>query len=192
MKVDRKLIGACIKGDRRAQRELYGLCLDQLLGVCFRFANNEDDASILLNEAFFKILENLENQNKEVPFMAWATRITVNHCISEYRKDRTRKRVITAMEPEDLDQSSQLRILDDEKFEYDPRLLKKVRKEILNLPPMTQEVFQLYVFQNCSHYEVAELLGIKEGTSKWHLFNARSILREALIDDMKEVTSIAL
>ena len=57
MDVDRSLIGLCIEGDRRAQNELYGACFAQLITVCYRFANNKDDAAVLMNLAFFRILE---------------------------------------------------------------------------------------------------------------------------------------
>ena len=67
-----------------------------------------------------------------------------------------------------------------------------MRAEILKLPPTTQEVFQLYVFQDCTHIEIAELLRIKEGTSKWHLFNARNMLREVLGDSVKTLISMAV
>ena len=61
-----QLIEACKKGDRKAQEELYKQCFSPLISICFRFANNKDDPAILLNEAFFKILQNIEKQNPTV------------------------------------------------------------------------------------------------------------------------------
>ncbi len=192
MDVDRSLIESCIEGDRRAQNELYGACFAQLITVCYRFANNKDDAAVLMNLAFFRILENLHKLKKDVPFMAWAIRLTVNNCISEYRKDVTRKKHISPVSFEENERHIELRLLEDKEEEYDPIVLKRVRAEILKLPPTTQEVFQLYVFQDCTHIEIAELLRIKEGTSKWHLFNARNMLREVLGDSVKTLISMAV
>lgn len=191
MEIKKQLLKACIEEDRKAQEELYKLCFSPLISICFRFSNNKDDASILLNEAFFKILKNLEKQNPDVPFMAWATRITVNHCVNEYRKNNTRAKHVTTVDSRIEEFGEQ----DDTSFnekEISPETMKKVRKEILNLPTTTQEVFQLYVFQHCSHKEVAELLEMKEGTSKWHLNNARKILRSVLSETRKLMSSIAL
>ena len=192
MDVDRSLIESCIEGDRRAQNELYEACFAQLITVCYRFANNKDDAAVLMNLAFFRILENLHKLKKDVPFMAWAIRLTVNNCISEYRKDVTRKKHISPVSFEENERHIELRLLEDKEEEYDPLVLKRVRAEILKLPPTTQEVFQLYVFQDCTHIEIAELLRIKEGTSKWHLFNARNMLREVLGDSVKTLISMAV
>ena len=124
--------------------------------------------------------------------MAWAIRLTVNNCISEYRKDVTRKKHISPVSFEENERHIELRLLEDKEEEYDPIVLKRVRAEILKLPPTTQEVFQLYVFQDCTHIEIAELLRIKEGTSKWHLFNARNMLREVLGDSVKTLISMAV
>ena len=124
--------------------------------------------------------------------MAWAIRLTVNNCISEYRKDVTRKKHISPVSFEENERHIELRLLEDKEEEYDPLVLKRVRAEILKLPPTTQEVFQLYVFQDCTHIEIAELLRIKEGTSKWHLFNARNMLREVLGDSVKTLISMAV
>ena len=145
-----------------------------------------------MNLAFFRILENLHKLKKDVPFMAWAIRLTVNNCISEYRKDVTRKKHISPVSFEENERHIELRLLEDKEEEYDPLVLKRVRAEILKLPPTTQEVFQLYVFQDCTHIEIAELLRIKEGTSKWHLFNARNMLREVLGDSVKTLISMAV
>ena len=155
MNVDRSLIESCIKGDRKAQNELYKVCFGQLITVCYRFTNNKDDAANLLNEAFFRILENLHKQNKDLPFMAWASKVTLNNCISEYRKDTTRKKHMNLVSFEDNERQIEFRLFEDIEDEYDPIVLKKVRTEILKLPPTTQEGFsiiclsKLYASRNC-------------------------------------------
>lgn len=192
MKIREQLIESCIKEDRKAQEELYKLCFAPLISICYRFSNSKDDAAILLNEAFFKILNNLEKQNPEIPFKAWATRITVNHCISEYRKNNTRSNYITTVDEDGIEKFGELDKPDVDEKDISRETMKKVRSEILNLPPTTQEVFQLFVFQNCTHKDVADLLEIKEGTSKWHLNNASKILRSVLSETRKLMSSIAL
>ena len=192
MNPNRQLIEACIKGDRKAQEELYKFCFSPLISICYRFANSKDDAAALLNEAFFKILENVEKQNPKVPFMAWARRVTVNHCINEYRKDQTRKKHVEVAEDETLEKHGIHEIELDEDGMYSAEALELVKKEILNLPATTQEVFQLFILEGLSHQEIADNLGMKEGTSKWHVNNARKILKDVLKGSLKFVSSIVL
>lgn len=192
MKIDRKLIEACAKEDRKAQHELYKLCFSPLLSICYRFSNNKDDASILLNEAFYKILQNIDKQNPDIPFFAWAKRITVNYCINEYRKNNTRKKYVANAEHDELDQAVVYQIEVDEDQNYSERDLERVKQEILNLPPTTQEVFQLFILDGYSHQEIGELLDMKEGTSKWHVNNARKKLKAIFKDTLNILSGIAL
>lgn len=193
MEVDVKLIQACSKGDRKAQHELYQLCFAPLLSVCYRFANNKDDAAILLNESFYRILNNIDKHQLNSSFMAWAKRITINYCIDQYKKDNVRKRHLSPVhDPDDLEQQAELVVINDETSDASPELLEKVRKEILNLPKTTQEVFQLFILEGYSHQEIAEILDMKEGTSKWHVNNARTILKSVLKRSLKMLSSIAL
>ncbi|MCB0480313.1 MAG: RNA polymerase sigma factor [Flavobacteriales bacterium] len=193
MQFERTTIEACSKGDRKAQERLYKQLFAPLLSICFRFANNKDDAVILLNESFYRILKNLEKQNPDVPLFGWAKRITINHCIDQYKKETTRKKYVENVDFDKLEQSADLSIGDDDEAdELTPELLQKVKEEILHLPKTTQEVFQLFVLEGCSHKEIAELMDIKEGTSKWHVNNARTLLKAMVKGSIKIISSIAL
>lgn len=193
MQFDRELIKACSDGDRKAQEELYKKCFAPLLSICYRFANNKDDAVILLNEAFYKILTNIEKQNPDIPFFAWAKRITVNYCIDEYKKANNKKKVVAEAEDADeLENKANLTIDEEETERYPPDLLAKAKEEILNLPATTQEVFQLFALEGYSHREIADIMGIKEGTSKWHVNNARKMLKAVLKRSMKVMSTLVL
>ena len=187
-----QLIKVCKKGDRKAQEELYKQCFSPLINICYRFANNKDDAAILLNESFFRILQNIEKQNSNIPFMAWARRITVNYCINEYRKDKTRKKYVEVTDDETLSRYSDTEIELDDSGEYSSEILEIVKKEVYNLPSTTQEVFQLFILDGLSHKEIADSLGMQEGTSKWHVNNARKKLKEVLKGTLKIISSLVL
>lgn len=192
MNPDRQLIEACKKGDRKAQEELYKQCFSPLISICHRFSNNKDDAAILLNESFFKILQNIDKQNPDIPFMAWARRITVNYCINEYRKDKTRHKYIENTDDYSLEKHSKPTTTNEENEDYSAEVLELVKQEILNLPSTTQEVFQLFILEGLSHQEIASSMGMKEGTSKWHVNNARKILKEVLKGTLKIISSLVL
>ncbi|MDB9984140.1 RNA polymerase sigma factor [bacterium] len=118
--------------------------------------------------------------------------MTVNHCINEYRKDKTRKKYIETTDDETLSRHSDLEIDLDDSGEYSAEVLEIVKKEILNLPATTQEVFQLFILDGLSHKEIADSLGMQEGTSKWHVNNARKKLKEVLKGTLKIISSLVL
>ena len=145
--------------------------------VCFRYHNNEEDARSSLNLGFMKILKGLESVDEELNFPAWSKRIMVNTLIDEYRKKKNYQSRISAKETErELDVDAQPSENDAEvAFGYDNLI-----KLISQLPEISGKVFNLYVIDGYNHKEIGEMLGISEGTSKWHLSTARKALREKL------------
>ena len=193
MHFEASLIEACSQGDRKAQEELYKKCFAPLLSICFRFTTNKDDAVILLNESFYKILKNVSKQDGNSPFFAWAKRITLNHCIDHYKKENTRKKHLYHVENPELEMTALTSSdTDEDEDDLSPEILEKVKEEILNLPATTQEVFQLFVLEGHSHKEIANLLNMKEGTSKWHVNNARTILKKLIKKSVGIISSIAI
>jgi RNA polymerase sigma-70 factor (ECF subfamily) len=175
MNIEAHLLERCIRGERKAQYELYKLCYGILMAVCFRYERNKEDAEFLLNKAFLKILNNLESYSPSVPFEAWIRRITINTAIDEYRKSQ-RSKVDYVEEPMQLASLSEMDYNEAEKRFDAEELLALVQK----LPPVSQKVFNLYIIDGYNHKEIAEQLGMSEGTSKWHLSSARKKLQEMM------------
>lgn len=175
MNIDHQLLEACKRGERKAQFELYQLCYGILMSVCFRYERNKEDAEFLLNKAFLKILTNLESYAENVPFEAWIRRITINTAIDEYRKNQ-RSKIDYVEEPMLLAGLSEMDYNEADKNFDAEELLALVRK----LPPASQKVFNLYIIDGYNHKEIAEKLGMSEGTSKWHLSSARKKLQEMM------------
>jgi RNA polymerase sigma-70 factor (ECF subfamily) len=145
--------------------------------VCFRYHNNEEDARASLNIAFMKILRGLGSMDGDLNFTAWAKRVLVNTLIDEYRKRKNyTSRIKTKESDRELDSDAATLPNDAESgFGYD-NLLKMVAQ----LPEISGKVFNLYVIDGFNHKEIGELLGMSEGTSKWHLSTARKLLREKI------------
>jgi RNA polymerase sigma-70 factor (ECF subfamily) len=124
-----------------------------------------------------KILKGLENVDKEVNFPAWSKRIMVNTLIDEYRKSKNYLSKVSAKETErELDlQAVPTENEVEASFGYENLL-----KLIATLPEISGKVFNLYVIEGYNHKEIGDLLGMSEGTSKWHLSTARKVLREKL------------
>lgn len=176
--MDKILIQKCIKQDRRAQYELYKLCHPLLMGICLRYKKNESDALAILNEGFLKILNNLEKYNSNVPFEAWSKRIMINTIIDEFRKYRKTNEMMEYADmsvSRDYDQTAIDYNLADQQFDAD-----QIQSLIEKLPPVSQKVFNLYAIDGFSHKEIAEMLDISVGTSKWHLSFSRGKIKEMI------------
>lgn len=172
--VDEKLIARCIREEPKAQYELYRAIYSTLMAICSRYERNRQDATAKMNQGFLKILTGLGSKRQEVPFEYWARRIMINTVIDDHRKERERKSVETmAPRMEDVDISNVNEFLAHMEAEDFAALLDRV-------PPMSRKVFNLFAIDGYPHAEVATLLGISEGTSKWHVSNARSILQQAI------------
>jgi RNA polymerase sigma factor (sigma-70 family) len=145
--------------------------------VCYRYHCNEQDARSALNEGFMKILKGLDAIDGEVNFYAWSKRVMVNSLIDEYRRSKKHNQHLAYKESErELEFFSCWAQNDAENLMGYEHLLSLLRE----LPTVSAQVFNLYVLDGYSHKEIGEMLGISDGTSKWHLSTARKLLREKL------------
>ncbi|RMG61910.1 MAG: RNA polymerase sigma factor [Bacteroidetes bacterium] len=178
MNLDPRLLTACKKDDRRAQSELYRCCFPVLMAVCLRYASNQDDAVAALNLGFLKILRSLDRWKEHVPFEAWIRRIMINTMIDEYRKQRRYEAHMTVQDFAEMPEAGPVDF-----NEADRRLAAADIEALLHqLPPMSRQVFNLFAIDGYSHKDIAELLEISEGTSKWHVSAARKQLRRLLAE----------
>ncbi|MCB0479869.1 MAG: sigma-70 family RNA polymerase sigma factor [Flavobacteriales bacterium] len=191
MKIDPALIQKCSKGDRRAQHDLYKACFSPLMGICMRYKNNQEDGIAILNDAFLKILHNLPELKPHVPFEPWAKRITINCCINEYRKNKRNPEFLLFDPNVPMDYYLPLYQHGDNEVAVPRISMESLRALLDKLPNSSQEVFQLYVLEGYNHMEIGSILGISEGTSKWHLNNARKILKALLKEKYNIVRSNA-
>lgn len=177
MVVDKQLLEACVKRDRKAQFLLYKKCYGILMSVCLRYKRNREDAAGLVNICFLKVLQKIEKYNETASFEAWIRKIMVNTIIDEYRKE---KKALESMEYSDFqnntyyNQHIDFNIADRH---FDAEELEIMLKE---LPPVSRQVFNLFAIDGYGHKEISEMLNISEGTSKWHVNFARTKLKEMI------------
>ncbi len=177
MKISQQLLEDCIRGDRRAQFQLYKSCFNVLMGVCIRYKKDEDEAASVLNMGFLKVINNLEKYKPEVPFEAWIRRIMINTVIDEFRKNRKVKELIEHTDFTDSAAHNKAINYNTADQMFDAERLEAF---IRQLPPVSQKVFNLYAIDGYSHKEIGAMLGISDGTSKWHLSSARKKLQEMI------------
>lgn len=183
--VDHALIAACIRRDRRAEEQLYRALHPLMLSICSRYERNRQDAVARMNEGFLKVLLNLEKRRPEVPFDAWVRRIMINTVIDHYRRERHQR---------DTERLDALPPAGEASFtvnEYLERMEAEAFADLLRqVPEMSRRVFNLFAIDGYSHAEIADMLGISEGTSKWHVAHARHVLRKALRKSQLATTTL--
>lgn len=163
------LIEGCIRGDRKIQYELYQRFAPKMYGVCLRYAGNAEEAEDILQEGFIKVFNKMGSFRSEGSFEGWIRRIFVNTAIEHFRK-KTYLQPITEMEENTLE-GKYLSVLDS-------LAEKDIIKLVQQLSPGYRTVFNMYVIEGYTHKQIAEILGISEGTSKSQLSRAKLILQD--------------
>jgi RNA polymerase sigma factor (sigma-70 family) len=169
---DNLLVNGCLQNNRRAQEFLYKKFHGPMASVCIRYTRNHEDALEVLQTGFMKVFKNIERFNSsKASLYTWVRTIMVNTAIDFLRQkdnwqqiDEATENEFTGIESDAVDRLSA------------QELLKLVQK----LPPSTQAVFNLYVVEGYMHKEIGLMLKISEGTSKWHLSEARRLLQKML------------
>lgn len=169
---DEELIDGCLKNDAKSQERLYAKYYGKMLVVCSRYTRNKEDAIENLNNGFLKIFLNLKSFEGKGSFEGWMRRIMVNTVLEQHRKTVTYKEVVRF--PETFaDQPFDATIIDQL---YADDLIKL----IASLPPSSRTVFNLFVIEGYTHKEIAKMLQISEGTSKWHVSYAKDKLKKKI------------
>lgn len=175
MHIDVKLLKACSKNKRKAQKQLYEACFLFLMPICKRYHRNEQDARAAYNTAFIKIIDNLNKVDwEEVPFAAWAKRVMTNTLIDEYRKNRKYRERISKRDQERELEYHATGIVNEAESNFGEASIMKLLEF---LKPATKRVFMLYVIEGYTHKEIGEIMEMSDGTSKWHLSTARKELK---------------
>lgn len=165
------LIAACIRKERWAQKQLYEDYYSNMMGVCLRYSNNQEDALDILHEGFIKVFRHLSKYQPGTSLSAWIRRVMVNTAIDFYRKSIRRR-------TEDIDQASHLDSSEPDAISQCTE--KEILAAIQTLSPAYRAVFNLYVIEGFSHKEIAQKLEITESTSRSNLVKARLKLKVLL------------
>lgn len=174
----KQIISGCLQNNRRSQEELFQLYYGKMLSVCMRYANDRDSAEEVLQEGFIKIFDKLEAFNYQGSFEGWMRRIMANTAIDSIRKSK--KDPMLTDNDEDFKLGAENPMVIDEELET-LGLKAEIAMEAINeLSPAYKAVFNLYVLEDYTHKEIAEILGISEGTSKSNLSKAKLNLQKIL------------
>ena len=162
-----KIIEKCKKGDRLAAEQLYKMFSARMFAVCIQFSKDRMEAEDNLQEGFIKVFHSLRQYSGKGSFEGWMKRIFINTALEKFRKSRPLQLVEEFPDVQDTD-------IDEDVIVPENVLLEFVDQ----LPEKYKLVFNLYVSEDMSHKEIANLAGITEGTSKSNLARAREILKK--------------
>lgn len=166
--MDEKLIAACRKMHRDAQRQVYELMATKLYHTCKRYLKSEEEIEEAMADAFYTIFTKLDQLKEDKAFEAWARKIAVNQCLMALKK-----KVNFNIYIEDMSRGAEPAEAQSAGLEEEDLL------NLLNyLPEGCRTIFNLFAIEGYSHKEISAMLNISEGTSKSQVNVSRSKLKE--------------
>lgn len=171
----RGLVDRCAQGDRHAQKIIYESYYNRYFTLCFRYLARQDSAADAVNQMFFNVFKSIDQLKEVSNFEGWMKRICINVCLTEIRKNKEKPTVHL----EDQYNSSSNSV-DNQALSN--LTMEELLELVTQLPVQMRKVFNLFVIDGYRHEEIANLLDISEGTSKFHLHEAKARLKEAILN----------
>ena len=170
---EEQMLAGSIKNNAAAQEELYNRFSPRMLGVCYRFAKNREDAEDMLQEGFIKIFTQLHQYRNEGALEGWIRRIIVHTCINILKKNKKFADCV------DIIHASSIHVRED----MIPSIMqaKQVVECIRLLPIGYRTVLNLYAVEGYSHREISNMLDIEESTSRSQYTRAKAMLEDILV-----------
>jgi RNA polymerase sigma-70 factor (ECF subfamily) len=165
---DLRMARACADGSSDVFATIYARHGERMKSIAYHHLGNVSDAEDVVQETFLKVHRAASSYNGEAAFTTWLYRILINTCYDLLRK---RSRRIREAPIDDLAESRAAHAVDDVKRMALRRLLNE-------LPEQRRAVFALFEIEGLSHAEIAGILDITEGNSKWILFSTKKQLQE--------------
>ncbi|MBK9254905.1 MAG: sigma-70 family RNA polymerase sigma factor [Saprospiraceae bacterium] len=168
------VITGCVSNDRKSQELLYNHMFDKMYCVCAKYTKDETEALTILNDGFLRVYKNIASYNFSGSFEGWVRKI-IYRSVADYFRNKSNKLAFLLPDEDFTDVTHSFTALDDLFAEDIIRLLEQ-------LPDASSRVLVLYAIEGYTHKEIGTILQISENTSKWHLSNARQILKQKLSD----------
>jgi RNA polymerase sigma-70 factor (ECF subfamily) len=185
MKSEESLIREIKQNRNGALAVLYDRYAPAFLGICLRYCGNRQDAEDVLQDGFIKIIKHLHSFTfrSSSSFECWMKRIIVNTALN-FLRDRSKENRFADIDhfrdriPDQADEPDLWKELDDQITK------EQILEMICEMPSGYRTVFNLYVFEEYSHREIASQLQVSENTSKSQLLKARIFLRKKINEVM--------
>ncbi len=168
---EKELAERCRLGESVARKELYELFAGRMLGICLRYTGDRETARDLMHDGFLKIFNSFDKftWRGQGSLRAWMERIMINTVLQYLRKNDVMNQASTLENVTEIyeePESSSIDIIPQ----------KVLMQFISELPTGYRTVFNLFIFEELSHKEIARLLGINEKSSASQLTRAKASL----------------
>ncbi|MDL2322395.1 sigma-70 family RNA polymerase sigma factor [Bacteroidales bacterium OttesenSCG-928-A17] len=167
-----RLIAACKKNETWAMKRLYELYAPTMLGLCVRYMSNTENAKDVMQEGFMTVFSKIDTFNASGSFEGWMRRIFVTTALKAIRKMQLFAWV-------DVDEYGDS-IPDSDYSGLEKLSADEIAGCIAELSTNLRIVFNMYVIEGYSHAEIAQILNIKESSSRSSFTRARQILQTKL------------
>jgi RNA polymerase sigma factor (sigma-70 family) len=167
------MLHGCLNNIASAQEALYNRFSPRMLGVCYRFARNREDAEDMLQEGFIKVFSQMHQFRNQGALEGWIRRIIVHTCINVLKKNKK------FTDSVDLIHANSIHL--NENNIHSILQAKQVVESIRLLPMGYRTVLNLYAIEGFSHKEIATILDIEESTSRSQYTRAKAMLEDILI-----------
>ncbi len=167
-----ELIEACKRHERKSQRRLYDRYYDMMYASAFRILQDRVDTLDVLQESFIKVFEKIVQYRGQSDLGAWIRRIVINQSLMHLRHAKKLH-------------WEELKPIHESADEVESNALAQysaadLQRDLAHLPEGARSVFSLYLIEDFSHQEVANLLDISVSTSKSQLHRAKQLLKSLI------------
>ena len=178
---EEELASKCKQADNQARKELYERYGGSLMAICLRYMGNRDAAEDVLHDGFIRIFQSIGQFTYQGngSLKAWLSRVMVNEALGALRKQNqlAQQEVLMEQLPDTEEAGEGMNDI--------PRSV--LMKMIAELPDGYRTVFNLYVFEEKSHKEIAQMLGITEHTSSSQYYRAKTLLAKKINEYRKSL-----
>ena len=169
------LIEACRKGERKGQEMLFRKYYAFAMRIALRYSKDEQEAADIISLSFTKLFKSIHSYDvQKGSFEGWMNRIVINEALDVIKARNKYQEIDLSDYKEEAPVYNVLGEMD----------ATHIMEYIRQLPAATHTVFMLYAVDGYKHREIASALSISEGTSKWHLSEARKILKQKLTGNL--------
>ena len=162
-----EMIQGCARNERASQEKMYRLFSGRMMAVVRRYIDHTEQAEEVLNNGFLRAFQKVGQYNYQGSFEGWLRKI-VFHSVSDYVKQNVKY-------------NDKIVLVEKDEYVHKDHADRMYYNQLLQLvqgwPDATRAVFNMYVMEGFTHKEIGKLLGISEGTSKWHLSEGRRQLK---------------
>lgn len=160
---DSHLIAACKKQNRNAQKALYELYAPKMMAVCLRYCQDNETARDVLHDGFLQVFTQIGSYSGKGSFEGWLRKIFVNLALENYRQEKKKFHFLNDYGKEN---SELFDVPEDDCLEVGDIPRQELLDIIRKMPEGYRTVFNLVVFEDIPHKEIAAMLGITENASR--------------------------